>query len=264
MLDKAAAVLRRDFLTARRTRSGVALQIGAVLAEVAAFYYLARAVGPHYSADGMPYYPFVLTGTALFSFMTIATTVIVDSVRDAQLSGTMEILMSLETSGVFVLLLGAASTFAMRFVHFLAYFAVGLLIFPANSLHANIPAVALVVLLSALVTLGIGLVFSAVQVLTQRGAALAWAFGAFTSVISGVLYPVAALPASFQKIALLNPLTHALTAFRLATVQGASWAEMRPSLVVLAAFAIFLNLLGVAALNASLRSAKRLGTLTLY
>jgi ABC-2 type transport system permease protein len=265
VLDKGAAIVRRDLLTARRSRGGILFQAAGVLAEVAAFYYLSRAVGDHYSADGMQYYAFLLTGTALFSFLTIATTVFVDSIRDAQLSGTMEVLMSLNTRGSVIVALGAGSIFAGRLIHLVLYIAAGLFLFPVGKvLHANIPATLLIVALSVLVTFGLGMLLSAVQVLTQRGSALAWLVGAVTSVISGVLYPISALPEFLQKAAAVNPFTHALIAFRLAAVQGEPLQQMQQPVVILTIYAVLLVLAGFFALNASLRSARKLGILSLY
>ena len=265
VLDKAAAILRRDLLTARRSRGGIIFKVTAIVAEVAALYYLSHAVGPHYSADGMPYYAFLLTGTGLFGFLTVTTSGFVDSVRDAQLNGTMEVLMSLNTSSTLIVALGAGSIFAGRIINLVVFIAAGLLLFPAGpTLHANVPAMLLIVFLSILVTLGIAMLLSALQVLTQRGAAVAWLVTAITSVISGVLYPVSALPGFLQRLALIHPFTHALIGFRLAVVQDASWPQLMQHLLVLGIYAIVLVSAGFLALNASLRSARKLGILSLY
>ncbi len=46
LLDKTAAILRRDLLTAIRYRTGFLITVAGAAAELAAFYYLARAIGP--------------------------------------------------------------------------------------------------------------------------------------------------------------------------------------------------------------------------
>ena len=45
-LDKLAAILRRDLLTAIRHRSGFVVTLVGLFTELSAFYYLSRAIGP--------------------------------------------------------------------------------------------------------------------------------------------------------------------------------------------------------------------------
>jgi hypothetical protein len=59
-LDKLRAILRRDVLTAIRHRSGFAMTLVGVLMELAAFYFLSRAVGPGFRPGGVEYFQFLL------------------------------------------------------------------------------------------------------------------------------------------------------------------------------------------------------------
>ena len=67
-LDKMLAILRRDLLTAIRYRSGFLITAAGTAAELAAFYYLSRAIGPSFRPEGMDYFPFVLVGTGFYTF----------------------------------------------------------------------------------------------------------------------------------------------------------------------------------------------------
>ena len=69
LLDKSAAILRRDLLTAVRYRNGFFLQSVAMEIEIAGAYYLARAVGPGFRPEGIDYYPYLLVGTGFVSFV---------------------------------------------------------------------------------------------------------------------------------------------------------------------------------------------------
>ena len=90
LLDKLWIVSRRDLLTAVRYRLGFGLLAIGLLADLAAFYYLARAIGPQFRPDGVAYYQFLVVGTALFGFLIAGVNGCVTTVRDAQLTRSEE------------------------------------------------------------------------------------------------------------------------------------------------------------------------------
>ncbi len=51
LLDKTAVIVRRDLLTAMRYRTGFVLGAAGAITELAAFYYLSRAVGPGFRSS---------------------------------------------------------------------------------------------------------------------------------------------------------------------------------------------------------------------
>jgi len=63
LLDKTVVIARRDLLTAIRYRTGFVLSAIGALTELAAFYYLSRAVGPAFRPEGLEYFSFLLVGT---------------------------------------------------------------------------------------------------------------------------------------------------------------------------------------------------------
>ena len=67
--DKMRAVLRRDLLTAIRYRSGFALTLAGAIVELAAFFYLSRAIGPGFRPDGVDYFPFSSSAPASTRFL---------------------------------------------------------------------------------------------------------------------------------------------------------------------------------------------------
>ena len=131
MADKVAVIARRDLLTAMRYHAGFWSHIIATLAEIAGFYFLARAVGRDYRPDGVSYFPFLLVGTSLYGFLLTGTNAFLDSVREAQWSGTMEVLMTTSTPGPVIVLLTAISAYGGRILHLLLYLGLGFLLFRA-------------------------------------------------------------------------------------------------------------------------------------
>ncbi len=56
-IDKLFAIVRRDLLTAVRYRAAFALTTAGTLIELAAFYYLSRAIGPGFQPEGTELLP---------------------------------------------------------------------------------------------------------------------------------------------------------------------------------------------------------------
>src|SRR5450631_4826704 len=98
ILDKLHAILRRDLLTAIRHRSGFVVTLVGVFMELAAFYYLSRAIGPGFRPDGVAYFPFLLVGTGLYTFFVMSAQAFLNVVQEAQQTGTLEVLMTTSTS----------------------------------------------------------------------------------------------------------------------------------------------------------------------
>src|SRR5581483_7142492 len=111
LLDKACVIFRRDLLTTIRYRTGFSLGVLSGIAEIAAFYYLAHAVGPGFHPEGMDYYPFLLVGTGFYTFLIMGINSFLTTVQEAQQTGTFEVLMTTSTPPPILVLLSALSPF---------------------------------------------------------------------------------------------------------------------------------------------------------
>ena len=112
ILDKLAAILRRDMLTAIRHRSGFVVTLVGMFVELAAFYYLSRAIGPGFRPDGIDYFPFLLVGTGLYTFFVMSAQAFLSAVQEAQQTGTLEVLMTTSTPPAELIILSSISAFA--------------------------------------------------------------------------------------------------------------------------------------------------------
>src|SRR5207244_12806950 len=135
LLDKMAAILRRDLLSALRYRNGFLLTAFASAAELASFYFLARAIGPGFRPEGMGYFPFLLVGTGFYTFLVMGVHSFLAAVQEAQHNGTLEVLMTTSTPPPVLVFLSAISAFAGNTVNLVFYLVVGLLIFDAPLRH---------------------------------------------------------------------------------------------------------------------------------
>jgi len=263
LADKTAAIFRRDLLTALRYRSAFLLTAAGALTELAAFYYLSRAIGPGFRPEGLDYFSFLLIGTGFYTFLVMGIHSFLQTVQDAQQSGTFEVLMTTSTPPSVLVLLSAMSAFSRNAVQMALYLGAGLLVFNGALPRPAVGCV-FVFLLSVLIAMAIGLMAAALQVAMQKGSAVLWALGAGAWLFTGTLFPIATLPQPLRFAAELIPITHALHAMRMALLEGAATTTLSHEIGILAIFAFLLLPLGLATFSYSLTRARREGTLSCY
>jgi ABC-2 type transport system permease protein len=262
-LDKLYAILRRDLLTAIRHRGGFAITMLGVFTELAAFYFLSRAIGPSFRPNGVEYFPFLMVGTGLYTFFIMSAQSFLSSVQEAQQTGTLEVLMTTATAPAELIVLSSVSAFAGNFLNLIVYIAAGVTVFRAT-IHANLLSCFTVFIFSLTIALAMGIFAATLQVAFQKGSALLWLLGSALWLLCGTTFPVQNLPRPLGLLARAIPLTYSIDGMRHALLNAQSPIAMAPTLVILALFAVILLPLSLAALSQSLRRARRLGALSFY
>ena len=261
VLDKTAVIVRRDLLTAVRYRTGFILSAVGAITELAAFYYLSRAVGPGFRPEGLEFFSFLLVGTGFFTFLLMGVHSFLETVQEAQQTGTLEVLMTTPTSPSVLVFLSAMSAFAANTFALLFYLAAGLLF--GAPLHPNLAASIPVFVLSVVIAISIGLLAAALQLAIQKGSAVVWALGSVWF-LTGAMFPVQTLPKPLRDVAQLIPITHSLEAMRLALLEGATFRRVSHELIILGVFAIVLVPASLLFFSWTLRRARIEGTLSFY
>ncbi len=264
LLDKMAAVVRRDLLTAVRYRSGFLLTAAATAAELAAFYYLSRAIGPSFRPEGVAYFPFVLVGTGFCTFLLTGINAFLSIVQEAQRTGTLEVLMTTSTPAPVLVFLSALSAFAGNTPQLLFYLGGGWLLLGLPFQNPNFFGCIVVFGLSLVIAVAIGILAAALQLSIQKGSAVLWLFGSGVWLMTGTLFPVTALPQPLQLLSGLIPITHSLAAMRSALLQGATFGALLPEIAVLGFFSLFLLPFSLLVFSYTLRQARLQGTLSFY
>ena len=263
IFDKAAAVLKKDFLTALRYRNGFMLGAAGSAAQLATFYYLSRAVGPQFHPDGMPYFLFLLVGTGFFTFLISGMHSFLRTIQESQQSGTLEVLMTTSTPPAVLLSLSAISSFADGLVQLFLYVGTGMLLF-SPTMHVSLGGLAAVFILSVTISIAIGIFAAGLQISIHKGSAVLWLLGSSAWLLAGTLFPVAALPRPVRLLSTLLPLTHSLSGMRLALLHTAGPTGLSREIGILTAFSVFLLPLSVMFFSWTVRRARRLGTLCFY
>ncbi len=262
-LDKLSAILWRDLLTAIRHRSGFVITIVGVFTELAAFYFLSRAIGPSFRPGGEDYFPYLMVGTGLYTFFVMSAQAFLSSVQQAQQTGTLEVLMTTSTGPAELIVLSSISSFAGNLFHLLIFGLVGTTVFRAAT-HANWASSLIVLACCVAIALAIGIAAAAMQVAFQKGGALLWLLSSGLWFVSGTLFPITTLPPALQFFARSFPLSHAIDGMRKALLDGQPPTLLRMNLAILAGFSVTLLPLSLLGLSLALRRARRNGTLSFY
>jgi ABC-2 type transport system permease protein len=235
----AGAFLRRDLAVAASYRAAALLQIAQVIVAIASFGLVARFLGGEadraLSGGTMGFW---VTGLAFAELFHVAASAWSTAVRQAQLEGTLEAVLSTPapvgrvvlSAGLFAVLVGLARA-ALYLGAGAAFF--GVRYTPAGALTALVVAAVALVAFVALGVLGGALAMSLRR--ADPISALAW-LGAVT--VGGVFYPVELLPAWAQPLSAALPVAPALEAFRAAVFAGAGLADVAGALIHLGVFVV--------------------------
>ena len=109
-----------------------------------------------------------------------------------------------------------------------------------------------------------GILAASFIMVLKRGDPITWAFGALSSLLGGVYYPITVMPEWMQWFSKLLPITYALEAMRLALLQGASFSTLMPDILMLGIFSVLLLPVSLFAFRYAVQQAKVDGSLTHY
>jgi ABC-2 type transport system permease protein len=103
----------------------------------------------------------------------------------------------------------------------------------------------LIFLLTALSSIGIGMVVAALSKSENQAEPMTWLFTMPLAVLSGVWFSISFMPDYIQTIANLFPFAHAVEAARAVLIRGAGFAAVQADLIFLAVWAAAVTLLGI-------------------
>jgi len=266
-LRVALAFLRRDFKIATSYKAAFVMQIASIFVAVPLFYFMGSMVdGANVKAlerYGGSYFGFLLIGVALLDYLAVSLQSFGNSLRESQLTGTLEIVLLSRTSLIEVLFYSSLWFFMFTSIRFGLYLAVGA-IFQLDLGQANFLAAVLMLGLAILSFIPFGIFAAAIIMLIKRGEWVAMVISGASMFLGGVLFPVASMPEWMQRLGQLLPFTHALEGLRQAIQSGASSADLARYFIVLAGFAVVLMPLSWLSFALAVRRTRTTGTLAQY
>ena len=265
---KLLAFIKRDFLVETSYRLSFFLQFFGTFIIIFSCYFISKLVGesaaPFLSEYGGNYFSFVLIGIAFLGYLQVGMKSFSDSVREAQMTGTLEAMLSTPTKLSTILIASSLWSFIFTSFSVIIYLLFGALFFNVNMSHANILTALVVLILTIVSFSGLGIISASFIMTLKRGDPITWILTSLSSLLGGVFYPITVMPGFLQVISFLLPITHSLRAMRLALLQGYSISSLSSELLALLVFSIILIPLSLAVFKIAVRKAKIDGSLAKY
>ncbi|MDA3898251.1 MAG: ABC transporter permease [Desulfobacteraceae bacterium] len=234
--------LVRDIRNHFSYRLAFTLQFINIVPVVIMFFYLSRLVDQSVVPDslepyGGKYFPFVLVGIAFQNYLSVALMNFSASIREAQLSGTLETVMASPISLPVFLMGSTAYSFVFNAIRILLFLACGAFLFhfPISLTQLLLASIILILTIGAFSSLGI--LSAAFILIFKKGDPINWLINVSSWLLGGVYYPVNILPDWMQRIAAAIPMTHSLEAFRQCFLGTIQWSSMGFHLGILTVWA---------------------------
>lgn len=262
-----AAFVRRDFRINISYRTNFAIEVVAIFAVLALFFYLSRIVDDAELAAGQDlaggYFAFAAVGLALLQIVRVSMSSFTYKLSEEQTTGTFEELISSQASSSLIVLSSAVYDLLRAtlsgLVLILAAVAVFGLRFEVTPASVGTAAVALVGCLALFASLGVAV--AAFTVVFKRTEALMGMVVPALALLGGVYFPTELLPPAIELVANAIPFTWALDVFRASLLGGDVDAAQLAGLLASAGLLLPMALLGF---SAAVTRARRTGTLAQY
>ncbi len=230
------------------------------------FFYLSRVISPgssilKYSGD---YFSFVIIGIAFSSAATSGLNTIVSALRNEEMKGTLEILLSGRVKTIDVLT--GLMSFNIIFELFRMLFILVLsAVFFGLKIHYDKIYVSIIFLLLTFFTfLSLGIISGGIILITKKGNPLSFLVNQANLLFSGVYFPYEILPLWLKVFSFAFPTTYALKAIRLNLLQGYGFDRLYGELFILIGFAAVLLPASVVFFDQALKLCKKWGSLNTY
>ena len=265
---KIPAFVRRDLMVALSYRGAFAMDVLNLAGQAVMFWFIGKMVDPAtlptYGGSRASYMEFVAIGMVLSLVIALLLQRVSTAVRQEQMIGTFESLLTTPTATATVQVGSAAFDLLyvpIRAAMFLLIIAVG---FGLDfALSGVLPALSVMVAFVPFVW-GLGLLSAAAMLTFRRGGGGALIGATVLGLLSGAYFPLDLLPGWLQAVASLNPIAIAIDGVRHALLSGDGWASLRPEVLLLVPMAAASLAAGVVAFRLALARERRNGTLGLY
>ena len=265
---KLPAFLRRDLLVALSYRTAFVGDLLGLLSQALLFYFVGKMVGsaqvPQYGGDETSYLAFAAVGVAVGVYLQFALTRVAAAIRQEQLQGTLESMLSTPTApGTIQLGLVVFDLLyvPIRTVVFLAAMAV---LFDLGFIVSGVVPAVLVLLALTPFVWGLGVLGAATILVLRKGAGIAALTGGLVALGSGAYVPVDVLPDWIRSSADWNPIAVTLESMRSSLLAGPDWSELGLDLARVAPFSVGALAVGLLGFRIALRHERVRGTLGLY
>lgn len=266
IIDKGLAIFRRDAKLAVSYEVQFALRWFQVIAGVLVSYFLATLIppSPKFGLNGATagYFTYTVINVAFVTLQSTALSTFSQVVRDGQLQGTLEVVLSTPTPLSVIVLSSALWTFTLTLFQAGIELGIGAAL-GLNLTHTNLLTFFVFLFLTFLSITPLGVLSAAFTMIFKQ-------LGPFDAILTplsflagGVYIPVVNLPHALQIVGWLLPITHSLAGLR-GAVYGGSLVDLGPDLLWLVLASALLFPLSIVVFNWAVHLARTDGTLGQY
>lgn len=208
------------------------------------------------------YILYLVIGALMWSFLGVIFREISDSIAWERWEGTIEQTFMAPIHRITHLMGLSVYTVLYGTVRTILILMAVIVFFGINAPQANYGAALVVLLASSMSFLGLGLVAAVLPLLSpEKGAQATHIMEGLLLLVSGIYYPISALPQWLQPLSWLSPATYTLEGVRRAILEGASLVELLPVIGMVVLMAVVLVPLGLGVFALAERYAKTVGLL---
>ena len=258
-----AALIRRDFLSARAYRTAFIMDIAFGFLNLLVYYFISQAIGGFSTnLQGAPsYFAFAAVGASMTLVIQAATSGLARRIREEQLTGTLEALVGQPITSTEIAFGIAGFPFMFAMLRAAAY------IFTATAfLGVDLEGADWIGFIVILVTSGtalgaIGVLLCALVMAIRRGDSLIVMTTFALGMLGGAVFPRSVLPSWLHTLSELVPTRFVFEGVRSALFRGTGWDGDAIGLLITSCV---LFPVGIASFAFAVRFAKRRGSLGEY
>lgn len=263
-MRKALAFLKRDFYIDISYRFNFLISLVAVIFSASIFYFMGKIVDPATVQDSAnDYFSFALVGMAFAMFLRTGLGSFAESIREEQMLGTLEAMMSTPTSLTTIILSSSLWRFLFTSISVLVYLLVGAA-FGISFAGANILGALILLVFTVAAYSALGIISASFIIVFKRGDPINWVVSSASILVGGVFYPVSILPGWLRFFSRLLPITYSLEGIRGALLKGEGLSSLGGDILALAIISAVLIPISLALFRLAVNHARRTGTLVKY
>jgi ABC-2 type transport system permease protein len=265
---KILAFIKKDILITLSYRFRLLLDFGRLFISLFIFYFIGKTFGgalsPYLGRYGGEYFPYVLIGLSVSSFVSVGLDAFSSEIRAAQVEGTLEALLCTPTSIYTILIGNSAWSFLEAFSGTALLLGMGALFLELQFTFPQLLFVGAVLILTFFAFIAVGMLSASFIMIFKQGNPIGMIFGTSSYFLGGVIFPVEVLPRPFQIMAEFLPITHAVKALREILLAEAELHLTVPVIIKLVIFIVFLSPISILFFRYAVRRAKKDGSLVQY
>jgi ABC-2 type transport system permease protein len=265
-VSTALAIFWRDAQLAWSYEMTFFTQLIGFAVSVVTTYLIASLVAPSpkfgFGGHSASYFEFLIINLTFVAFQSTALQSFARVIREGQMQGTLEVVLSTPTSLSLIVLSGGLWAFAFTLLETAINFFIATF-FGLDLRHTNLLTAFTFLVLTIASLSPLGVISAAVTMVFKQTGPFDFVIGSLSYIFGGVFLPLASLPVALQYIGWTLPITHALNGLR-ASVQGASLSQLVPDALWLCVATLIFLPLSLYIFERAVHLAKIDGTLGQY